>query len=79
MNSKSPRIYFLEQARRNYVRALSPADAATPLLLRCFPPFYYKEGLAYTLDFPRQRAEETPFYEFGFVPDARASDSIRGL
>ncbi len=79
MNSKSPRIDSLEQAPRNYVRALSPVDAATPLLLRCFPPFCYKEGLAYTLGFPSQRAEETPCCEFGFVPDARASDSIRGL
>jgi len=73
------RLYFIEQAARNYVQALSPVDAAARLLVRCFPPFYDKAGMEFILDFLAQVAEEIPCYELGFVPDASAIDFVRGL
>lgn len=73
------RLYFIEHASRNYVRALSPADAAARMLVRCFPPFYDGEGMAFILEFVSQIAGETPCSELGFAPDASAIDFVRGL
>jgi hypothetical protein len=73
------RIYFIEKAPRNYVKELSPVEVATRLLVRCFPPFYDGEGLAFTLEFLSRIAEEIPCSELGFVPDVSAIDFVRGL
>jgi hypothetical protein len=73
------RLYLIEHASRNYVRDLSPADAAARMLVRCFPPFYDGEGMAFILEFFSRLAEEIPCYELGFVPDASAIDFVRGV
>jgi hypothetical protein len=73
------RLYFLEHASQNYVRALSQADAAARMLVRCFPPFYDGEGMAFILEFVSRIAGEIPCSELGFVPDASAIDFVRGL
>jgi len=63
------RLYFIKHSHRNYVQELTPADTATRLLVRCFPPFYDKTGMEFTLDFLCQIAQEIPCYELGFLPD----------
>jgi hypothetical protein len=72
------RIYFIQHAPKNYVEELTPADATARLLVRCFPPFYDKAGMEFTLDFLGQIAQEMPCYELGFVPDAGIIDFVRG-
>lgn len=73
------RLYLIEHAPRNYVRDLSPADAAARMLVRCFPPFYDGEGMAFILEFFSRLAEEIPCSELGFVRNASAIDFVRGV
>ena len=73
------RLFFTEHASRNYVREVSPTYAAARLLVRCFPPFYDREGMEFTMDLLSQIAEEVPCCELGFVPDTGIIDFVRGL
>jgi hypothetical protein len=73
------KIFFLEQASQNYVHQLSPGDAAARLLVRCFPPFYDKQGMTFIVDFLGRLAEEVPCFELGFVPDFSVINFVRGL
>jgi hypothetical protein len=70
-------IYLLRHGSQNAVQPLTMAEAATRLLVCCFPPFYDKGGMAFTLEFLEQLASEIPCYELAFVPDARVLDFVR--
>lgn len=71
------RLYFLQHASQNYVRDVTAADATARLLVRCFPPFYDRAGMAFTLELLAQIAAEVPCYELGFVPDQSIVDFVR--
>lgn len=73
------KILFLQHSEKNYVKPLSPVDAATRMFVRCFPTFWDKEGMAFTLKFIDEVVRKTPCYEFGFVPDKSAIEFVRGL
>jgi hypothetical protein len=78
-NAPLTRIYFLTHAGENYTKPLPPIEAASRLLVRCFPPFYERHGMESTLEFLSQVAAEVPCFELGFVPDDRIIDFVRGL
>lgn len=69
-------LYFIKHAPENRIVPLKPTDAATRLLVRCFPTFYYPEGMDYTLQFISQLTREVPCLELGFVPDQSVIDLV---
>ncbi len=69
-------IYFLKQARENKFLRLSAKEAATRLMVRCFPTFYFKEGMEYTLGFITEITQEVPCYELQFTPDQGVIDEV---
>jgi hypothetical protein len=69
-------IYFLKQARENRIVRLSPIEAASRLLVRCFPTFYYLKGMEYTLNFISEVVQEIPCFELQFKPDQQAIDEV---
>jgi hypothetical protein len=71
------KIFFIHHASSNMLRRLSVMEAASRLIVRCFPTFWHKEGLQFALDFCTQTASEIECYEFGFVPDSSAIDFIQ--
>lgn len=72
------RIYFLRHGSQNAVQPLSVAEAASELMVCCFPPFYDKAGMEFTLELIGQLASEIPCHALGFVATASAVDFIRG-
>jgi len=64
------RIYFLRHGSRNAVQPLSVPEAAAELMVCCFPPFYDKAGMEFTLELIGQLASEIPCQALGFVAAA---------
>ncbi len=73
------RIFFLNQAPHNYIRAVSPLEAVTRLLRCCFTTHWDKERMARTLEILDTLSRELPCYELGFKPDPSAVEFVRGL
>ncbi len=69
-------IYFLKQAKVNRILPLELADAATRLIVRCFPTLYYVHGMEFTLEFASDLVQTIPCYELQFAPDERTIDGI---
>ncbi|MGC8833943.1 MAG: hypothetical protein ACP5R4_07785, partial [Armatimonadota bacterium] len=78
-NAPLEKVFFIVHADRNYAKPISPVDAASRLLVRCFPPFWDKEGMQFVTDFLAQVAEEVPCYELGFVPDQSVVEFVRNM
>jgi hypothetical protein len=76
---KIEEIFFLGHSKKNYIKPLSPMDAATRMFVRCFPTFWDKEGMEFTLGFIDEIVKKIPCYEFGFVPDKSAVEFVRGM
>jgi hypothetical protein len=73
------KIFFLEKAAGNYARELPPSDAAARLVVRCFPPFYDQEAMAFIVNLVGRIAEEVPCFELGFAPDKSVVNFVEGL
>jgi hypothetical protein len=78
-NAPLEKVFFIVHADRNYAKPISPIDAASRLLVRCFPPFYFKEGMEFVTNFLAEVAEEVPCYELGFVPDQSVVEFVRSM
>ncbi len=71
------RLYFISHASRNRISPLSRRQAASRLLVRCFPPFYDRQGMDNTLEIISWIVERIPCYDLGFVPDESIAAFIR--
>jgi len=69
-------LYFIEHGQENRIVPLSATEVATQLLIRCFPTFYLRQGMEYSLSFITELAREIPCYELQFTPDQRAIDEV---
>jgi hypothetical protein len=69
-------IFFIKQARENRAVPLGVAEATTRLMVRCFPTFYLKEGMEYTLGFISEITQKVPCYELQFTPDQGVLDEV---
>jgi len=78
-NAPLEKVFFIVHADRNYAKPISPIDAASRLLVRCFPPFWDKEGMEFVTNFLAEMAEEVPCYELGFVPDQSVVEFVRSI
>ena len=73
------RLYLIQHASHNYVKPLTPGEAAARLLVRCFPPFYHRDGMTFIVNLLARLVTEVPCCELGFVPDASVIEFVRGL
>jgi hypothetical protein len=73
------KLFFLRHGRKNSSRAKSGAEAVSMLLTRSFPPFWDKEGMAFTIEFCQRLVSKISCYELTFVPDAGLIDFVRSI
>ncbi len=74
--TKVNKIFVLEHGNRNEILPLPQARGVAELFARCFPPFYGRGPLAFTLSFLHQVTNRVPCYRFRFVPDESAVSEI---
>lgn len=76
---KLDRILILQHSACNQLTEMSRARAAGELFARSFPPFHSPEGLQRTMDFLDRVVSTVPCYEFNFVPDMSAVETVLGV
>ncbi len=69
-------IYFIVHGQENRVLPLNTGEAASRFMVRCFPTFYLRRGMEFTLRFIDELAHTVPCYELQFTPDQRAIDEV---
>ena len=74
--AKLNRIFILQHGHENKVSALSASHAVGELFARSFPPFHSAAGLERTVEFLHAVVETVPCYEFCFLPDASAIQTV---
>ena len=77
--AKLNRILIVQHGVRNRIVALPKARAVGELFARCFPPFHSATGLQNTVEFLEHIAGTVPCYEFQFVPNASAVETVIGF
>jgi len=70
------RIFILQHGLQNRIRLLPKSKAIGEVFARCFPPFHSAEGLEGALDFITRMLNNVPCYEFHFVPNPSAVNSV---
>ena len=70
------RIMILQHGARNGLIVMSRAHAAAELFARSFPPFHSPEGLQNVMDFLDRVVNLVPCYEFHFVPNESAVETV---
>ena len=73
------RIFFLAHDHENRLTPVQHADAASRILVRCFPTFWDAEGMNYTLGLCERLSARIPSHELGFVPDKRVIEMLKSL
>jgi hypothetical protein len=73
------KLFFLRHGKKNSAQAKSGAEAVSMLLSRSFPPFWDKEGMAFTIEHCQRLVSKTPCYELTFMPDAEMIDFVRNI
>ena len=73
------KLFFLRHGQKNSVQVKNGAEAVSMLLARSFPPFWDKEGMAFTIEFCRRLVSKTLCHELTFVPDAGMIDFVRNI
>lgn len=71
------RIFILQHGKKNAMKRLSPTQSVGEVFARCFPPFHSATGLERTLEFLSRALAVVPCYEFEFVPDRSAVETVR--
>jgi len=71
------KIFFINHGNNNRAIPLSKTDAASSLMVRCFPTFWNREGMEFTLDFCTRVAERRECYNFQFLLDQSAAGYLR--
>jgi len=69
-------LFFLEQAKENRLRRLTPGEACARLLALALTPVWDKAATARVLGSFDAILEAIPSYEFGFLPDASAAELV---
>jgi hypothetical protein len=77
--AKLNRIFVLQQGVENRIVPLSNARAVGELFARCFPPFHSVTGLDRTIEFLNRMVETVPCYEFSFIPEVSAIQTVLGF
>jgi hypothetical protein len=70
-------VFFIRHGRRSRARALPPAEAASRLFSRSFPPPWDRSAVGRVLDACARVAARVPCFELRFRPDASAIAAAR--
>ncbi len=73
------KIFFLRHGEKNSAVPKNGAEAVTMLLARCFPAFWDKEGMDYTLGLCHRLVSKIPCYELNFVPDGNIFNFVKNV
>ena len=73
------KIFFLRHGKRNSAVLKEGGEAVSMLLTRCFPPFWDKKGMDYTVGLCHLIADKIPCCELNFVPDGKIIDFVRNM
>lgn len=73
------KLFFLRHAKRNTAQVKRGAEAVSMLLARSFPPFWDRDGMAFTVEFCQRLVSGIACFELGFVPNAGMIDFVRSL
>jgi hypothetical protein len=71
------KVFFLRHGEKNSAIPKNGAEAVSMFLTRCFPPFWDKEGMEYTMSLCHHIVKKIPCYELSFEPGMRIVDFIR--
>lgn len=71
------RGFFLNHGTSNAATAMTSSRATANLMVRCFPPFYSRTGLDFTLSLLHGVSTVVPFADLHLVPTAAAIPFIR--
>lgn len=77
--AKLNRIFVLQHGVENKIVQMSKPRATAELFARCFPPFHSASGLERTVEFLERVVDAVPCYEFHFIPDASAIETVLGF
>ncbi len=78
-SGKLTAIFYLRHARQNEVRSLTTNESCHNLLQHSRTFNWLPRTLPLAVELFDKVAQKTPSYDFGFVPDARAVETIRDL
>jgi len=73
------RVFFIKHGRENRATRIARADAAQRLMVRCFPTFWHKKGMAVSLEKCTDLAESVEAYELEFVPDRTVCEYVKSF
>ncbi|NIM59467.1 MAG: hypothetical protein GTO16_11080 [Candidatus Aminicenantes bacterium] len=73
------KIFFLRHGEKNSAVQKNGAEAATMLIARCFPAFWDKKGMDYTLGLCQRLVSKIPCYELKFVPNREIFNFVRNV
>ncbi len=71
------KIFILGHGEHNHVEKIQGAHAVSKLMSRCFPPFWDKEGMEFTVDFLVMMIQAIPCHCLKFKPDKQIVDFVR--
>jgi hypothetical protein len=71
-------VYFLEKGQKKELIPLNPANSITRFFACCFPPFYNRDAIDFTLGFLEEVVKTVPCYELKFTPDKSVVEFIKG-
>jgi hypothetical protein len=63
------KVYFLRKGMRNQVSPLREVESASRFFSCCFPLFYSRDAVNFTLSFLDEVVKSVPCYELSFLPD----------
>jgi hypothetical protein len=73
------KILFLRHGEKNSAVPKKYAEAISMVLTRCFPPFWDKKGMDYTVGLVHRIISKIPCYELNFVPDREVIQFVRDI
>lgn len=72
-------IFVLHHAPQDSCMRLSPLSAVAQLFARCFPTFWNRDGLNFTMAFLERLVTSVPCFELGFQPTEEIVAFVRAL
>ena len=69
--------FFLGRGQTNTLEKPGAARAVRNLLTCCFPPFWDKKGMAFTMEIFNRLVNDIPCHELRFVPDRAIIEMIK--
>ena len=79
MGTPIEKIFFIKHGKENKTTPISKTDAASRLMVRCFPTFWHRDGMQFVVDFCSKVAETKQCAELEFLNDASVIEYIKKL